>query len=411
MTRLTRQLLVFALASSSPVLAFADGTTTGSGTCTGMVNGKAISGKTMLALPTSQNTEEMELVTQNQGSVFGRAECDCHSRGVRLRVILDQAAAQDGQAFSTAMWVGQDNCSDQTQHTTNGAQCEQITTNNPPGNSGFKLEANSFRTVAAVDVSLPGEALTKPRPVGTSSWDYKCETGGPQNVTAQVLLGPDSAPATCKLPLTVNTLGPTAPRLDSVGSGNNALTVRWSVAESTSGIQYYQVLCRSKNAPNVPVMSDEFRSSTPYYFSACIDGMLYRRPLNSGNTNTTEERPGFGAMPAAGKFLVDPRFICSDRVTATTTDLSARIAGLNNGEEYEVMVVSIDSYGNATESAVVVGTPQPTKGVLDDLCATEANCPAGFGCSALGAMPSPSTLLPVGAFVLLLGLARRRRVG
>ena len=124
------------------------------------------------------------------------------------------------------------------------------------------------------------------------------------------------------------------------------------------------MLCRSKNTPNVPVMSDEFRSSTPYYFSACIDGMLYRRPLNSGNTNTTEERPGFGTMPAAGKFLVDPRFICSDRVTATTTDLSARIAGLNNGEEYEVMVVSIDSYGNATESAVVVGTPQPTKGWL-----------------------------------------------
>ncbi len=352
----------------------------------------------------------MELVTQNQGAVFGRAECECHSRDLRLRVILDQPAAQDGQAFSTAMWVGQDNCSDQTQHTTNGAQCEQISSSSPPGNSGFKLEADSFRMVASVDISLPGEALTRPKPVGSSSWDYQCDAVVQQNVTAQVLLGPDSAPATCKLPLTVNTQGPPAPSLDTVGSGNNALSVRWSVPASTSGIQYYQVLCRSTKTPDVPVMSDEFRSSTPYYFSACIDGTLYRRPLNSGNTNTTEDRKGFGATSGADTFLVDPRFICSDRVTATTTDLSARIAGLNNGEDYEVMVVSIDAYGNATGSAVVIGTPQPTKGVLDDLCMTDASCPAGFGCSTLGGMPSPSTLLPVGAFVLLLGLSRRRRV-
>jgi hypothetical protein len=73
------------------------------------------------------------------------------------------------------------------------------------------------------------------------------------------------------------------------------------------------------------------------------------------------------------------------------------------------MVVAIDGYGNATESAVVIGTPQPTKGLLDDVCTTEANCPTGFGCSALGASASPSSLLPVATFVVLLGRSRRRR--
>ena len=73
------------------------------------------------------------------------------------------------------------------------------------------------------------------------------------------------------------------------------------------------------------------------------------------------------------------------------------------------MVVAIDGYGNATESAVVIGTPQPSKGFLDDVCTTEANCQTGFGCSALGASASPSSLLPFAAFVVLLGRSRRRR--
>ncbi len=404
MTRWTKQLLVFALVASSPLPTFADGTTTtGSGTCSGMVNGKAISGKTMMSLGG-------ELVTQNQGVVFGRAECECRSRALRMRVLLDQAVAQDGQTFSTSMYVGQDNCSDQTPRTTSGAQCEQITAANPPGNGDFSIEPGAFRTVSPIDLLLPAEAVVKPKPVGSTSWDYKCDTGGPQNVTAQVLLGPDSGPATCKLPLSVNTQGPTAPSLNSVGSGSGALTARWSVQTGTSGIQYYQVLCRSVKTPSVPVMSEAFLSSTPYFFSACIDGKLYRRPLNASNTNTTEDRPGFGEKPTAGTFLVDPRFICSERITATTTDLSARITGLNNGEDYEVMVVSIDNYGNASPSAVMVGTPQPTKGVLDDICQQEADCPAGFGCSASGRMPAPSLLLALSAVGLLWGLLRRGRV-
>jgi len=361
-----------------------------------------ITGNTMLSIGET-------LVVQNSGTVFGMAECECHSRDIQMRVILTSPAAQDGQSFGASLWVGQDNCSDQTQHTTNGALCERITTMEPPDNGNFQLDPNSFRSVSPVNISLPGEALIKQKPVGTTTpFTYTCDSGGPQNVTAQVLLGPDSAPATCKLPLTVNTQGPTAPQLDSVGSGNGALTVRWSVPASSSGIQYYQVLCRSKTNPTQPVMSQDFLNNTRYYFSACLDGVLYRRPLDAGFSNTTEKRPGLGT-PASGDFLVDPRFICSDRITATTTDLTQRISGLNNGEDYEVMVVSIDYYGNASKSDISIGTPQPTKALLDDLCSTEDQCPAGFGCNVLGRMPGPSTLLPVAAFGLLLGLARRRR--
>ncbi|HMY59044.1 MAG TPA: hypothetical protein PK472_12350, partial [Pseudomonadota bacterium] len=116
--------------------------------------------------------------------------------------------------------------------------------------------------------------------------------------------------------------------------------------------------------------------------------------------------------PAAGTFLVDPHFICSDRITAATTSSSARIAGLQNNETYEVMVVSIDAYGNASPSAVVEGVPLPTQGVLDRECSMSADCPTGFGCSGSGHRASPSAPLFAVAATVLLGLMRRlaRRV-
>jgi hypothetical protein len=406
-------------------------TTAGNGTCSGTVNGKTISGKTMLSLggvPVQLNTgpageqsngcgaasSSIDIVQQNVGTAFGRAECECRGRGLKMRVLLDSPVASDGQAFNVGMYVGQDNCSDQTQRTTTGALCEQITSTNPPDNSTFQIKSESFRVAGSpIDIALPSEALTKQRPVGTSAmgWMYSCDTGGPQNVTAQVLLGPDSAPATCKLPLMVNTQGPTAPTLDSVGSGNGALVANWSVPEGTAGILFYQILCRSVSSPTKPAMSDEFLASTRHYFSACIDGVLYRRPFNSDNTNSTEPHPGLGSSTAGGKFLVDPHFICSDRITATTTSVSQRISGLNNNEDYELMVVSIDAYGNATPSNVVVGTPWPTNGILDDSCKTAANCPAGFGCSGRGHEASPSAPLLIGGIVLLWGLILRRQRG
>ncbi len=435
MTQVTRQLLVLSLGMLFPSLAVAQttgsttttGSTAGNGTCSGTVNGKTITGRTMLSLggvPVELNTgpagpqsvgcsssgESIDIIQQNVGTAFGKAECECHGRGLKLRVILDSPVASDGQPFNSAMYVGQDNCSDQAQRTTTGAQCEQITASNPPENSNFSIKPESFRVAGSpIDIVLPAEALTRPRPVGTSpmGYTYTCDTGGPQNVTAQVLLGPDSSPATCKLPLVVNTVGPTAPSIDSVGSGNGGLMVYWSVPESTSGILFYQLLCRSKKDPTKPVMSEDFLANTRHYFSACVDGVLYRRPYNADNTNTTEPHPGLGNDPTPGKFRVDPHFICSDRITAATTSSSARIGGLQNNEIYEVMVVAIDAYGNASASSVVEGVPLPTKGVLDDACSGGSDCPTGFGCSGSGRRAGPSAPLFAVAATVLLGLMRR----
>lgn len=401
----------------------------GTGTCSGTVNGKNLSGKTLLSLggdvvqlnvgPAGAQSAgcgastSVDAVQQNVGTAIGKAECVCHGRGFNLRVLLDSAIVSDGQAFNSGLWLGQDNCSDLTQRTTTGARCEQITSQNPPDNSKFELRADPFRIAGVpIDISLPAEVLVTQRPVGTpaAGWAYSCESGGPQNVTAQVLLGPDSAAATCKLPLVINTEGPTAPDITEVSSGNRGLQVNWSVKEASTGIVFYQLLCRKKNDPNTPVMSEEFLANTRHYFSACIDGVLYRRPYNADNTNSIEEHPGLGETAAPGQFLVDPRFICSDRISAATTENSARIAGLQNNEEYEVVVVSIDAYGNATPSLVGSGIPLATKGLSDDEAfQSEQNRPTGFGCSESGRRPALSLPMCTQVAVLLFGLYRSRR--
>ena len=113
MTQVTRQILVLSLGMLLPSWALAQTTgstttttssTAGNGSCSGTVNGKTISGRTMLSLggvPVELNTgpagpqsvgcgassDSIDIVQQNIGTAFGKAECQCHGRGLKMRVI------------------------------------------------------------------------------------------------------------------------------------------------------------------------------------------------------------------------------------------------------------------------------------------------------------------------------------
>lgn len=425
--------------------------TTGNGTCSGMISNKTISGKTRLAVGNAES--RYEFAPERAGAVFGMAECQCRSRDLFLRVYMDSAGTAPAIADpGTRMYVGNDDCDQQEKQSQPNYTCDQISTMNPPNNGGFQLSYTSFRSIGAIDISIPSEALTRPKPFGTTMpWSYACEPLAQQNYTAMVLLGPTSAPAVCKLPLTVKTQAATAPTIDGIDSGDGGLTVRWSVPELTSGIDYYQVLCRKRSQPQVPAMSQDYLNGTLYYFSACINGTLYRRPLAGSMNNTviyppdggTTEVPDMASpedlagvdlagvdlagadlastdlagstadMAAASDFPVDPRFICSPPVQATATGLDARIGGLENGQEYDIMVVSIDPYGNAAPSSVQRGMPQQTLHPLGGLC-SGSDCPTGFGCQAVPGDPAAVAGFGAGGMVLLgavvgLGLRLRRR--
>jgi hypothetical protein len=195
----------------------------------------------------------------------------------------------------------------------------------------------------------------------------------------------------------------------TASAGDGGLTINWSVPVGTSGIDSYQVLCRKQSAPTQPAMAADFLQNTHYYFSACINKHMYRRTiggLNNGNDPATTTD-----VPISGtNFPLDPRLRCSDRIMATTTQLSARLTGLANQEPYDVMVVAIDTFGNPTGSTVVTATPQPNASPLNEYC-DGGKCP-GFGCQAGRGVPTAAGAGMGAAGLLALGLlllARRAR--
>ncbi len=407
----------------------------GTGTCTGMVNTATIAGTTTLAVGSG---DQQMLLQQNANNAFGRAECECRSRDLSLRIQLSTPLPPGTTigAVSPRLYVGQADCKDLSKRGQPGYPCEPITNDGPPGYSAdFNSIAQSFKSVGPFSIPIPAESLTNPKPVGATDWPWSCNIGAIPSNTISLLVGADPTPAVCSLNLSVNTTPPTAPSNLSLSAGDSALTVNWSIPQGTSGIEYFQILCRKQNDSN-PVMSDDFVKSTKYWFSSCVNGTLYRRPLSVTMTDNTVVPPPPGVtMPpppdmgtgtadggtadggtadggtgtSGSTFPIDGRFICSDRISSTETAPSRRISNLQNGQAYEVMVVSIDAYGNPAASSVKVGVPQPTLSPLQPFCDQNGGiCPTGFGCQA-AATPVGVGTVSFLAFSALFLLVRRRR--
>lgn len=382
-------------------------TTYGVGSCMGtnLINGRAITGKTQLFVGDPNDTENGALIPGSYGdAVFNKAECQCQSRDIRMHFILTSSAGA-GTTPGTAMYVGQAGCEDPSMRSV--ALCDQVTNTHPANNASWSLNGDLFKNIAPFDVVIPPEVVTNPK----SSSNYtECSTSGAQNYTITVTVGPDTQSAVCTLPVVVNTQGPQAPQGLSATTGDSGLNLSWSVPDGTSGIKWYQVLCRKQSAATQPAMTPEFLDKTPYYFSACIDHRLYRQKL--GDLKTGND-PADSASPAlSSTFQIDPRLRCSDKISPATTQMSTRLSGLENGETYEVMVVSIDSFGNPTPSEIVTGTPQANVSVLNEYCQGE-NCPGfGVGCQAGRGTPplaGVGAVLAMGLVMMGLRLARRAR--
>lgn len=377
----------------------ADGTsTTGSGTCAGAIDNNMIAGTTSISIGSG---DELTLVPVAQaGAVFSRAECECRARDISMRVTLSTPAPAASN-FGVGMYIGDADCSKLSYRNSTSPSCDVAPT---PADQ-------NFRRTAPFDVPLPGEVVTLPRPKSQDpmTWMYSCgDTNGPQQRTATITLGPDSdMPATCTLPLAVNTRPPTAEvTIGRITSGNGALSVDWSVPEGTVGIDSYQVLCRKKSDKATPVHDDGYLTDKRFWFSSCLDGMLWRRPVPGRDRNMRVERKGFTTSDMRD-FPLDPRFICSGRIMATTNSLNTRIDGLSNEQAYQVMVVAIDTYGNAKASQIMEGTPLPIQSPLEGFCDEQGNCPTGFGCAVSATNPGrPAAGAGLGVLLLsLLGLA------
>jgi hypothetical protein len=377
-----------------------------------MVGMQTIAGKTFVSVGQVP-------IPSMSGYVYNRAECECKTRDLGMRIEMSTPIPMGASGVGAELWVGAADCTAATTRQQTGTLCEKAST---------PITLSSFMSIGTIDLTIPSETIPNPKPVNWMSTDpkvpsypYSCDVNGTSTRTFFVLLGDlTGSPATCKLPLAVDTTPPAAPKNVSAANGDGAVTVIWEAptGDNTQDIDSYQVLCRRKDQPTVPVKSDEFRQSVRYYYSTCIDGSMYRRPPPTQTTNTPAA-PGTGIpTSAAAGFSLHPAFICSDRVQvgAGGTSFNARITELENGVPYEFLVVAIDKSGNPSVPAkeqILEATPAPVVNPLSQFCQTEQDCPAGFGCAVSptrrGPLAETAALAMLGLSTALLSFRSRRR--
>lgn len=161
----------------------------------------------------------------------------------------------------------------------------------------------------------------------------------------------------------IDTRPPPTPTALRATPGEGAINISWKApTERSEDVYRYQFLCARKEGAAL-VAARATPSHDAYYQTA----------LSLCNVNSSIEFTGTApewAKPA------DPAFVCGE-ATGTATD--ARLGGLTNGAEHEVVVLAIDKYGNASgiayEGTVV---PQAVTDFWEDL--QDAGDPEGGFC-------------------------------
>lgn len=348
--------------------------TVGTGTCEGTVGTApmaTIGGKTYVSVNKTP-------ILSGAGYVFGLAECECKTRDIAMRIEMNPTIPQGVSGSGAEMWVGSVDCSTSSSRTQTGTVCEK---------NSASISVSQFMSTAPIDIPIASELVTNPKPIGMTSWPYTCKLDGTQSRTVFVLLGDISGtPATCKLPLSIDTAVPVEPTNVTASAGDSAITVRWDAptGDNTQDIENYQILCRRKDQPTVPVKDSEYRTNNRYWFSVCLNGSMYRRPPPTLTDNSPIAPEDNIPAAVAGQFPIHPAFICSDRISAANTgSFSTRVDGLENNVDYEMLVIAIDKNGNPSASQTIVeGRPVPSVNPLSAVCTNNPDCPVGFGCSA-----------------------------
>lgn len=130
----------------------------------------------------------------------------------------------------------------------------------------------------------------------------------------------------------------------------------------------------------------------------------------AGTTATdTDASTSGGDAVASPLQSLDWRYVCSDHVANTGT--SVRVDGLENGKEYQFLVVSYDAFGNPRElSGVLTATPIETSDFWEQ-CEQQGDLCGNGGYCSCTSDPPPAGAAWLGTGLLLLGLARRRGRG
>ncbi|HEX9101820.1 MAG TPA: CFI-box-CTERM domain-containing protein [Polyangia bacterium] len=368
--------------------------TAASGMCGGMMTGTI-----GLAVPQGNGNFLTIPSSQITTGVFGTAECQCASASgnpdINLEIKLTTALPAS-TAGTAEIWVGDSSCTNVTTRTSSSnTTCERIAT---PTIQDFTINSTGTSS-SGLHYVLKADALSQP-------FKHMCDPSqpnGPMQTAANsvyvfIFTDVNNPLATCSLTLSERLQGPDPVTNTSASGGDGAVSLNWKPpVTGTYSPSFFQVLCSDDCGQ--PIKD----SANKQIYSVCENGTtLSRRDLTSGGSSggsggtdggtgstdmafasaTVDVRdhswyPNVAACPAdmgtistadggifgpgsTGPFAsLDPRYICSDQITPSST--GTRIGGLTNGQSYHFLVLSVDAYGNATASPRIDGSPQPTE--------------------------------------------------
>ncbi len=357
----------------------------GSGMCSGMMTGTI-----GLAVPQGNGNFLTIPSTQITTGVFGIAECQCASAAnnpdINLEIKLTTALPAS-TAGTAEIWVGDSSCTNVTTRTSSSnTTCEKIAS---PSIQDFTINSTA-NSGSGLHYVIKANALSQP-------FKHMCDptvSGGPlptasNSVYVFIYTDPNNPLATCQLTLSERLQGPDPVTNTSASGGDGAVTLNWMPpSQGTYAPSFFQILCSDD-------CGNPIGSADTQIYSTCDNGVLSRRDLTMGGPSTGgadggvtstdmavaarrfESLPwhpnatscpadmgtpdggglfGMGSGPLSG---LDPAYICTNQISPSQN--SSRIGGLVNGQVYHFLILSVDAYGNATPSALVDGTPQPTE--------------------------------------------------
>lgn len=144
------------------------------------------------------------------------------------------------------------------------------------------------------------------------------------------------------------------------------------------------------------------RDSTATGGSTSDDSMTLTGGASGSGSSTGSERPAEGIQS------LDWRYVCTGHIADSAQN--GRVDGLENGVEYQFLVVAYDIHGNPVEvSDVLTVTPRETRDLWEQ-CEAQGNvCGDGGYCACTTAGEDSKNGTAWLGMLVLLGLVRRRR--
>ena len=180
------------------------------------------------------------------------------------------------------------------------------------------------------------------------------------------------------------------------GDNPDCCNVRWDEACVTAAESACEALCAP---PDETTTGGETTTGEPATTTAATTS-------TGGDTDTDTDTDGLPGFDTTGIESLDWAYVCSDFIAQNAS--TARIDGLQNDQEYQVLLVAFDYAGNpVTASEVFIATPRETTDLWEQCDAQGELCGKGGFCSCTTGPTPDGTgwLLLTG----LLGLVARRR--